>query len=147
MNQTPVLRKTRTFLLEKSSSMESPVPTPNSSNYSKITANASFVAQKSPPAPAVEFPTSPQLTVGQEIFHFTHPQHSLSEMDLPDLFTCVGCKEYGSGKRFLCQQCDFQLHDFCAFAPSALKAHPLHSQHLVLFHAKPGMLFLISLSF
>lgn len=58
-------------------------------------------------------------------------------VDLPDLFICVGCKEYGSGKRFVCQQCNYQLHDFCALAPPALKAHPFHSQHAMLFHSKP----------
>ncbi|KAI4336666.1 hypothetical protein L6164_015164 [Bauhinia variegata] len=85
----------------------------------------------------VEFPTSPQLIFGEEILHLSHPQHPLSQVDLPDLFTCVGCREYGSGKRFLCQQCNFQLHDFCAFAPPTLKAHPLHPQHHITFHAKP----------
>nr|KYP44656.1 hypothetical protein KK1_033867 [Cajanus cajan] len=30
------------------------------------------------------------------------------------------------------------MHDFCALAPPALKAHPLHSQHSLLFHSKPG---------
>ncbi|KAK7411988.1 hypothetical protein VNO78_03433 [Psophocarpus tetragonolobus] len=128
------VRKTRTYKLEKSSSptMEYQFTAPSDQLYS-----TSYVTKKSPP-PAVEFPTSPQLIFGEEILHFSHPQHPLSMVDLPDLFNCVGCKEFGSGKRFVCQQCDFQLHDFCALAPPALKAHPFHSQHSMMFHSKPG---------
>lgn len=127
-----VLKKTRTFLLEKSPTMEYKITAP-ADQYSTDT----FVTRKS--LPVMEFPTSPQLIFGEEIIHFSHPQHPLSLVNLPDLFTCDGCKEYGSGKRFVCQQCDYQLHDFCGLAPPALKAHPLHSQHSILFHSKPGM--------
>ncbi|CAK9325080.1 unnamed protein product [Citrullus colocynthis] len=88
-------------------------------------------------ARVVEFPVSPQLMYGEEMVHFSHPRHRLSRMCLPDLFTCSGCKEYGAGNRFSCQQCDFQLHDFCAFSPPALKAHPFHSHHHLLFYSKP----------
>ncbi|WCJ44786.1 Cysteine/Histidine-rich C1 domain family protein [Euphorbia peplus] len=84
----------------------------------------------------VEYPASPPI-IGEEIVHFGHPQHHLNQVDLPDLFTCAGCKEYGSGKRFSCQQCDFQLHEFCGLAPKLLSAHPLHMQHHLLFSAKP----------
>lgn len=85
----------------------------------------------------IEFPTSPQLILGEEMLHFSHPQHPLSQVDLPDLFTCAGCKEFGAGIRFTCQQCDFQLHEFCALAPQALKRHPFHSQHQLSFFSKP----------
>ncbi|XP_028765788.1 uncharacterized protein LOC114723719 [Neltuma alba] len=85
----------------------------------------------------VEFPTSPEAIFGEEIVSLSHPQHPLVQVEQPELYTCAGCKEYGSGKRFACQQCDFQVHDFCALAPPALKAHPFHSHHLILFHPKP----------
>ncbi|XP_054799471.1 uncharacterized protein LOC129303914 [Prosopis cineraria] len=85
----------------------------------------------------VEFPTSPEAIFGEEIVSFSHPQHPLVQLEQPELYTCAGCKEYGSGKRFACQQCDFQVHDFCALAPPVLKAHPFHSHHLILFHSKP----------
>ena len=135
MKSLKQVRKTRSYKLERSSSaMEYQITSPSDHHYS-----TGYVTKKSPPPPPhVEFPTSPQLIFGEEILHFSHPQHPLSMVDLPDLFNCVGCKEYGSGKRFVCQQCDFQLHDFCALAPPALKAHPFHSQHSVLFHSKPG---------
>lgn len=89
-------------------------------------------------SPLIEFPASPQLIFGQEILHFSHPQHPLSLMNLPDLFTCSGCKEFGAGMRFTCQQCEFQLHEFCARAPDALKGHPFHSHHQLCFYSKPG---------
>lgn len=95
-----------------------------------------YVPKKSPNS--VEFPTSPQLIFGEEMIHFSHPQHPLSKVDLPDLFTCSGCKDLGAGKRFTCQQCDFQLHEFCASAPSTLKGHPFHVQHQLVLYSKPG---------
>ncbi|KAK6160889.1 hypothetical protein DH2020_004272 [Rehmannia glutinosa] len=85
----------------------------------------------------VEFPTSPQTAVGEEITHYSHSKHPLTQVTLSELFTCTGCKEYGAGKRFACQHCDFQLHQFCAFSPPLLKNHPLHGQHHLIFHSKP----------
>ncbi|KAJ1394959.1 Zinc finger, PHD-type, conserved site [Sesbania bispinosa] len=114
--------------------MEYQLTAPSDHQYYSTATN--YVTKKSPQP--MEFPTSPQLIFGEEIIHFSHPQHPLSMMDIKDLFICVGCKEYGSGKRFVCQQCDYQLHDFCALAPPALKAHPFHSQHSMLFHSKPA---------
>ncbi|KAK9740258.1 hypothetical protein RND81_03G023000 [Saponaria officinalis] len=92
-------------------------------------------------APIIEFPVSPELdplVVGDGITNANHPQHRMVHVNLPNPFTCMGCKEYGAGTRFTCQQCNFELHDFCALAPPVLKAHPLHSQHQLLFNPKPG---------
>ncbi|CAN0928315.1 hypothetical protein LINGRAHAP2_LOCUS36413 [Linum grandiflorum] len=113
---------------------------------SKITTFSTKYTLATPPPPAtattigfVEFPSSPEKLVwGDGILHSGHPQHRLYKVDLPDLFTCSGCKEYGSGKSFTCQQCDFRLHEFCALAPPRLKAHPLHLQHQLLFSSKPA---------
>ncbi|KAL9238059.1 hypothetical protein vseg_012535 [Gypsophila vaccaria] len=93
------------------------------------------------PAPIIEFPRSPELdplVEGEGITNTNHPQHKMVHVTLPSPFTCMGCKEYGAGPRFTCQQCNFELHDFCALAPPILKAHPLHSQHQLLFNPKPG---------
>lgn len=132
------LRKSKTFLVQKnqSSSMgvESGGGRENNSN-----SNVNKIEQKAE-ARVELLPVSPQLMYGEEMVHFSHPRHRLSRMCLPDLFTCSGCKEYGAGNRFSCQQCDFQLHDFCAFSPPALKAHPFHSYHQLLFYSKPGNL-------
>ncbi|XP_008453038.2 uncharacterized protein LOC103493863 isoform X2 [Cucumis melo] len=129
------LRKSKTFLVQKnqSSSMgvESGGGRENNSN-----SDVNKIEQKAE-ARVELLPVSPQLMYGEEMVHFSHPRHRLSRMCLPDLFTCSGCKEYGAGNRFSCQQCDFQLHDFCAFSPPALKAHPFHSYHQLLFYSKP----------
>ncbi|XP_010684748.2 protein VACUOLELESS GAMETOPHYTES [Beta vulgaris subsp. vulgaris] len=91
--------------------------------------------------PIIEFPVSPDadvLLLGEGITNSNHPQHKMVHVNLPNPFTCMGCKEYGAGSRFTCQQCNFELHDFCALAPLVLKAHPLHSQHQLVFIPKPG---------
>lgn len=96
---------------------------------------------------SVEFPTSTN-SPGEEKLHPSHAQHPLVEVTLPDLFTCNGCKEHGAGRRFSCHQCDFQLHDFCAFSPPVLRSHPLHVQHQLAFYSKPkpGKIFFLFLS-
>uniref|UniRef100_A0A0D9XF63 DC1 domain-containing protein n=1 Tax=Leersia perrieri TaxID=77586 RepID=A0A0D9XF63_9ORYZ len=74
-----------------------------------------------------------------EIVHFSHPEHRLSRFDFPYLFMCMGCKEYGAGRRFMCQLCGFQLHEFCALAPPSLHDHPFHPKHQhLLFFVRPG---------
>ncbi|KAJ6736599.1 CYSTEINE/HISTIDINE-RICH C1 DOMAIN FAMILY PROTEIN [Salix viminalis] len=90
------------------------------------------------PVQKIEYPASPQIILGEEKpRHTSHPQHPLSLLDVSDLFTCSGCKEYGSGFRFTCQQCEFQLHEFCALAPPVLKEHSFHRQHHLYLHSKP----------
>lgn len=122
-------------------------------NNSALKKTSSFPVKKSPPsmqfprsipylpgtASLIEFSTSPdRLALGQEVYHFGHPQHGFYKVDLPDRFTCSGCRDYGSGKRFTCRQCDFQLHEFCGKVPEQLKAHPLHMHHQLFFSSKPG---------
>lgn len=130
------LKKSRTFLLTKSPSLldhQFPPPPPPCSIRTS-TSSTSLAPKK---YPVEQFPTSPQLIFGEEMLHFGHPQHPLALVNLPDRFKCNGCKEDGAGKRFVCQQCNFQLHDFCASAPPVLKAHPLHFQHQLFLFSKP----------
>nr|CAB3453813.1 unnamed protein product [Digitaria exilis] len=86
-----------------------------------------------PPSPAEDAPeteTSEREPEDDgEIVHFSHPEHRLARFDFPYLFMCMGCKEYGAGKRFMCQTCGFQLHEFCALAPPSLHDHPFHPKH------------------
>lgn len=124
------LKKSRTFVLHKSSSMDLPT-------NSSLPHSTTMVHRKSN---SIEFPTSPQAILGDDLLHFSHPQHPLSQVSLPDLFTCMGCKEFGAGNRFTCRQCDFQLHEFCALSPPALTDHPFHYQHQLVFNTKPGTL-------
>ncbi|CAL9215739.1 unnamed protein product [Arabidopsis halleri] len=109
---------------------------------SNTTASAPVVRtndlNKTPRLRSVEFPVSPQLIQGEEMVHFGHPQHVLVKVELPDIYTCAGCKEEGAGVRYVCQECDYQLHEFCALAPPQLKSHPFHYQHQLLFFAKPA---------
>lgn len=81
----------------------------------------------------------PEADGGETMVHFSHPEHRLARFDFPYLFMCMGCKEYGAGKRFMCQACGFQLHEFCALAPPALHDHPFHRKHPhLLFFVKPS---------
>jgi len=73
--------------------------------------------------------------IGEEIHHFTHPQHALTLMSLPYLFTCHGCKEYGAGARYRCNDCNIDIHEFCAKAPPSI-SHPYHTQHQLVFYNK-----------
>ncbi|KAF8694872.1 hypothetical protein HU200_037972 [Digitaria exilis] len=96
-----------------------------------------------PPSPAEDAPeteTSEREPEDDgEIVHFSHPEHRLARFDFPYLFMCMGCKEYGAGKRFMCQTCGFQLHEFCALAPPSLHDHPFHPKHPhLLFFVKPA---------
>lgn len=116
----------------------------SASSPSSAPANANANAK----LPSVEFPSSPQTETAasaDQLIHYTHSKHPIAQITLPDLFVCSGCKEYGAGKRFACQECDFQLHEFCALSPPLLKSHPLHGQHHLVFHSRPkqGMYVLI----
>ncbi|RWW48085.1 hypothetical protein BHE74_00045873 [Ensete ventricosum] len=89
---------------------------------------------------AMDLPATPNPNLqGDQLLHFSHPQHPLLQISLPYLFTCMGCKEYGAGRRFRCQTCGFDLHDFCALAPPALHNHPFHHKHQLVFFMKPAV--------
>ncbi|PKU81567.1 hypothetical protein MA16_Dca007674 [Dendrobium catenatum] len=89
-------------------------------------------------SPLMELQAIPKPNQEEVILHFSHPHHPLVLMNLPYLFTCMGCKEFGAGKRMKCQICDFELHDFCAFAPASLINHPFHYNHQLVFYTKSG---------
>ncbi|KAM6543502.1 hypothetical protein CsatB_007949 [Cannabis sativa] len=137
-------KKSKTFLLKQMHSMaqQGSVTTTNSNiSIPTTTIAGSHVGvggaekrgQYSPAYP----PRSPQLISGEEMIHFSHPQHPLSLLNLPDRFTCAACKERGAGNRYSCLQCNFQLHDFCGSAFPSIKSHYLHSQHQLLLFSKP----------
>lgn len=133
----------RTPTLESQRSMQLSLSLPPSPPAAP-TAATPFVPRK--PLPVIEFPTSPERVVGGEMLHFSHPHHRLSHINLPELFTCSGCLELGAAKRYACQLCNFQLHEFCALAPQALKSHPLHYQHQLVFYSKPGTKIFVKVS-
>lgn len=88
--------------------------------------------------PSTEIAAISKPGQGGDIFHFSHPYHPVVQINLPFLFTCNGCKEYGAGKRYRCEICEYDLHDFCALAPQSLYNHPFHPQHPLVFFTKPG---------
>lgn len=97
-----------------------------------------FLSDRSPSTPTLMNTPTSASAIGEEILHFNHPQHPLVEASFPYIFTCIGCKEYGAGKRFRCRTCDLDFHDFCVLAPPSLQRHPFHSHHQLVFHTKPG---------
>ncbi|KAK4797145.1 hypothetical protein SAY86_029471 [Trapa natans] len=63
--------------------------------------------------------------------HLSHPYHPLVEFGSPSdtvEFLCDGCKMIGTGKRFRCIMCDFDLHEDCANCPKTLSSF-LHKGH------------------
>ncbi|KAL1555664.1 hypothetical protein AAHA92_11376 [Salvia divinorum] len=62
------------------------------------------------------------------IDHFTHP-HRLTAADFNHEFLCNGCMTIGISRRFRCNACDFDLHEYCATCPRSLHSfmhpHPL----------------------
>ncbi|KAA8516383.1 hypothetical protein F0562_016676 [Nyssa sinensis] len=63
------------------------------------------------------------------IEHFTHPGHPLEELHAGTEFLCDGCKTLGTGKRYRCHGCDFDMHEYCGRCPRSLSSfmhpHPL----------------------
>ncbi|KAI3474131.1 hypothetical protein Pfo_028919 [Paulownia fortunei] len=51
------------------------------------------------------------------IDHFAHPGHRLTAFDGDKEYLCDGCKTLGTGKRYRCHGCDFDLHDYCGTCP------------------------------
>ncbi|KAI9156266.1 hypothetical protein LWI28_003250 [Acer negundo] len=46
----------------------------------------------------------------------SHPHHELELKSYTKSYTCDGCKEFGFGSRFRCEQCNFDLHKECTHA-------------------------------
>ncbi|KAK4752709.1 hypothetical protein SAY87_021507 [Trapa incisa] len=138
-----MMRKTnnnnnRTIVRSRTFNCQAPPPSSSTATYHPPPPHASKKNHQATSITGlVGFPTCPQRTIGNDLLHFSHPQHPLAHIHRMDLFTCFGCKEHGAGKRFACQHCDYQLHEFCALAPQALKSHPLHVQHQLFFYSKP----------
>ncbi|KAI3912527.1 hypothetical protein MKW98_020989 [Papaver atlanticum] len=59
--------------------------------------------------------------------HFTH-SHILTKKNFSDEFLCDGCNMLGSGIRYHCSGCKFDLHEDCATCPEKLETyiHPGH---------------------
>ncbi|KAJ7961372.1 Cysteine/Histidine-rich C1 domain family protein [Quillaja saponaria] len=75
-----------------------------------------------------------RTTSTRTIEHFTHPTHPLSFLSQNTEFLCDGCKILGTGNRYRCNTCDYDLHEFCATCPSSFSCflHPKHQLNLVM---------------
>ncbi|CAK9185371.1 unnamed protein product [Ilex paraguariensis] len=71
------------------------------------------------------------------IEHFTHPGHRLVQLTANTEYVCDGCKTNGSGTRYRCNRCDFDIHEFCGTCPRSLSSfmHP-HPLNLLVCKAK-----------
>lgn len=73
-----------------------------------------------------------------EIRHFSHSEHALRfEYGSYSTYQCNGCRELGSGLRYHCRPCKFDMHESCARAPKST-SHFIHPQHLLVFKEKPA---------
>ncbi|XP_026416221.1 uncharacterized protein LOC113311619 [Papaver somniferum] len=70
----------------------------------------------------------------QPLRHFTHP-HVLIKEDVLDQavyenneFVCDGCATLGTGARYHCKQCAFDLHEVCTTCPEYLTSY-IHPNH------------------
>ncbi|KAJ0785864.1 putative chromatin regulator PHD family [Helianthus annuus] len=70
--------------------------------------------------------------------HFMHPPHRLTELTANTSYHCDGCKIAGTGTRFTCTICKFNLHDYCAKCPTRWIISTTHHRHeLSLFLHRP----------
>ncbi|KAK6933111.1 DC1 [Dillenia turbinata] len=69
-----------------------------------------------------------QAPSSQHLLHPMHPKHPLLQIYSSKEFECDGCKALGSGTRYRCDPCCFDLHTLCATCPSTLSSH-LHPNH------------------
>ncbi|KAL8507843.1 hypothetical protein ACS0TY_018400 [Phlomoides rotata] len=70
------------------------------------------------------------------IDHFFHEGHPLKPVDSDKQFLCDGCKTLGTGKRYRCNGCDFDLHDYCRTCPRLLSSF-MHPHSLTLVFRRP----------
>ncbi|KAK0591869.1 hypothetical protein LWI29_009493 [Acer saccharum] len=53
-----------------------------------------------------------------EGIHRSHPGHGLKLKNYEQIYKCNGCKEFGIGPGYRCEQCDFNLHRECMLPKS-----------------------------
>ncbi|XVE76789.1 hypothetical protein DITRI_Ditri13aG0008700 [Diplodiscus trichospermus] len=68
----------------------------------------------------------------QTIYHYTH-SHPLTKVPVNAEFLCNGCRTLGSGIRYRCEHCNFDLHDHCATCPLEFSSF-MHHHGLKLVH-------------
>ncbi|XP_023764480.1 uncharacterized protein LOC111912993 [Lactuca sativa] len=79
------------------------------------------------------------LMSSKTLTHFMHPSHQLTEHIADTIYRCDGCKMYGTGTRFTCPPCNFDLHDYCAKCPPSLPLTVNHPHPMSLVDYKPQL--------
>ncbi|TXG49745.1 hypothetical protein EZV62_025620 [Acer yangbiense] len=69
------------------------------------------------------------------IRHDSHP-HELELKSYNKSYTCDGCKEFGFGSRFRCEQCNFDIHKECVHADQITR-HDFFKNTTFKFFPKP----------
>ncbi|KAK9064603.1 hypothetical protein SSX86_015985 [Deinandra increscens subsp. villosa] len=70
-----------------------------------------------------------------QIQHFLH-QHVLHKVYMTSEFNCDGCNTGGSGVRYRCSPCDFDIHEQCAASCHRISSL-LHPHHLLILVNRP----------
>ena len=68
--------------------------------------------------------------------HSSHPEHELELKNYQKPYICDGCKEDGFGKRYRCEECDYDLHEDCMFNKSTT-THKFFKESTFKFYDKP----------
>lgn len=71
------------------------------------------------PQPTSHPQSAVRMSIPYTIQHFTH-YHPLTQANAAGPYTCDGCKLYGEGKTYRCNDCDYDLHEYCATCPLSL---------------------------
>uniref|UniRef100_A0A2N9FQ28 Phorbol-ester/DAG-type domain-containing protein n=1 Tax=Fagus sylvatica TaxID=28930 RepID=A0A2N9FQ28_FAGSY len=68
--------------------------------------------------------------------HTSHPEHELELKNYRKPYTCDGCKGHGFGKRYRCEQCDYDLHEDCMFT-TPTTSHKFFRNSTFKFYEQP----------
>ncbi|XP_043711127.1 uncharacterized protein LOC122660017 [Telopea speciosissima] len=79
------------------------------------------------------------MKMDEEISHFSHPQHILKLQYTEIPFNCDGCKEAGIGLKYICEQCQFELHKVCAIARPVITQPFYKKCEFKFYNRPPGM--------
>uniref|UniRef100_A0A2N9GE35 Phorbol-ester/DAG-type domain-containing protein n=1 Tax=Fagus sylvatica TaxID=28930 RepID=A0A2N9GE35_FAGSY len=77
-----------------------------------------------------------QITTNMGKTHTSHPEHELELKNYRKPYTCDGCKGHGFGKRYRCEQCDYDLHEDCMFT-TPTTSHKFFRNSTFKFYEQP----------
>ena len=66
----------------------------------------------------------------------SHPEYELKLKNYDKPYICSGCKEHGFGKRYRCEECDYELHKDCMFT-TPTTSHQFFRNSTFKFYEQP----------